>query len=136
MKINKQLAEDCYQVHRVKDIQILLHKNALVPWFILVPLSDLVEYREIFELSQKQRTDLNSLSDALSQYLIENFSAEKINVAAIGNLVPQLHIHVVGRKLNDACWPEPIWGNLTELTKYSEQELEKIQTEITQLVSQ
>lgn len=135
MEIHQQLAQDCYQILKTKNIQVLLHRNASVPWFILVPLSDSVEYLEVFELPHGQRADLNWLSDCLSQYLIESFQVEKINVAAIGNLVPQLHIHVVGRKSGDPCWPNPVWGNLSEFAEYSDQEIEKIHSDITELVS-
>lgn len=122
-------------VGEIDNLAILLNKNAILPWFILVPYSKSEEYRELFELPSSIRNPLSELSDSLSKYLIEDFSAYKINTAAIGNMVEQLHFHVVGRYKDDCCWPKPIWGNLTEYRDYTDEALSKITSDISALIT-
>ena len=135
LTIDLQLQSDCHQIAKIGDLVVLLNRNAIVPWFILVPDSASQKYRELFELPHDLRNQLDSLSDAISQYLIEEFSAYKINTAAIGNVVEQLHFHIVGRYLDDCCWPKPVWGNLTEQQSYTGEELKKITSDITKLIN-
>lgn len=102
---------------------LLLHRNALLPWFILVPPTAVTD---LFELAETERQA--ALSEAaLVAGLIKNFlDHAKINFAAIGNVVPQLHLHVVGRRPDDPCWPAPVWGHLTESREYSTERLAEI----------
>ena len=134
-QIDKQLEADCHQLMQIDGIEVLLHKNSEVPWFILVPLSQNQIYRELFELPSDQRSNLQRVSDLLSDYLLQSLRSEKINIAAIGNMVEQLHLHVVGRRKDDSCWPKPIWGNLEQLKNYDEDRLEKIKTDISRLLT-
>ena len=119
-QLDNRLMRDCHFLREWNGIAILLHKNAYVPWFILVPLSETGQYRELFELPAQQRLDLQKASDVLSKFLINSLGSEKINVAAIGNVVEQLHQHVVGRRKDDSCWPNPVWGNLMEGKEYDD----------------
>ena len=135
MQIDPQLAADCHSLGEYKSVAILLNKNALVPWFILVPLSSFSHYRELYELPAQLRGDLQEFSDRLSHYLIDTFGAQKINIAALGNVVAQLHLHVIGRHQGDSCWPNPIWGNLDGSEQYSEQALKKIETDIARIIA-
>jgi diadenosine tetraphosphate (Ap4A) HIT family hydrolase len=135
-RIDKRLLADCHQLEESKSIAVLLHRNAQLPWFILVPLSQKGIYRELFELPKQQRTDLQKLSDLLSSYLIESFESEKINVAALGNVVEQLHLHVIGRRRDDNCWPDPVWGNLNHTASYSQDALSKIESDISSRIAQ
>lgn len=135
MNIDKQLQADCHQLGIFRDIAILLHKNAILPWFILVPLSTDTKFRELYELSSRQRGHLQQLADALSKYLIARDS-EKINIAALGNVVEQLHLHLIGRRRDDCCWPDPVWGNLTGSEDYPESAQQEIREDITQLIQQ
>lgn len=134
-QIDQQLAADCHQLIQIEDIEVLLHKNSEVPWFILVPLSQTQLYRELFELPCDQRSSLQRVSDMLSGYLLQSLQSEKINIAAIGNMVEQLHLHVIGRRKDDSCWPKPIWGNLEQFKNYDEDRLEKIKTDISRLLT-
>ena len=68
--------------------------------------------RELYELEPASRRALTEEIDAVARYVKAAMGAQKINVAAIGNLVPQLHVHVVGRHPGDPCWPGVVWGNL------------------------
>ena len=135
MKINSQLLSDCHQIISTENILILLHKNASLPWFILVPYSDEQEYRELFELPAEIRNEIDSLSDKISRYLVDTFNAYKINIAAIGNIVEQLHLHIIARYEGDVCWPNPVWGNLTDTKEYEANTLQKIVSDVTVLAN-
>lgn len=135
MELHPQLKKDCHQIAMTDDICVLLHRNAVVPWFILVPLSSANKFRELYELPVELRTNLDLLTDRISQYLLKKQGADKINTAAIGNLVNQLHLHVIGRSENDECWPQTIWGNLKSQQAYDDHQLEKITADIHKLIN-
>lgn len=78
------------------------------PWLILVPERSAIS--EIHELSDPEQLQLIRESSLVSRHLKRVFAAERLNVAAIGNLVPQLHVHHVARYRDDAAWPHPVWG--------------------------
>jgi diadenosine tetraphosphate (Ap4A) HIT family hydrolase len=82
--------------------------DANYPWFILVPDRDNIT--EMFQLEQADQQQLITESSMLSKTISEQFKADKINIAALGNMVPQLHIHHIVRYRNDAAWPAPVWG--------------------------
>jgi diadenosine tetraphosphate (Ap4A) HIT family hydrolase len=110
-ELHPQLLADCHPVGRFPLSHVLLHRNASLPWLILVPEVS-ADVRELYELAVESRRQLDAEIDTLAPYLKQSLGAQKINVAAIGNLVPQLHIHVVGRHPGDPCWPGVVWGNL------------------------
>jgi diadenosine tetraphosphate (Ap4A) HIT family hydrolase len=87
---------------------------------ILVPQRDNV--REVFELSDADQHQLMIESNAVAKAMADHFKAEKMNVAALGNMVPQLHIHHIARFSNDVAWPKPVWG-LHPPMAYGEAEL-------------
>ncbi|MBA1229237.1 HIT domain-containing protein [Pseudomonas viridiflava] len=87
---------------------LLLSNDSSYPWFILVPRR--TDISEIFELSPEEQLQLWQETTTLSRILKDVFSADKINVAALGNVVSQLHMHVIVRKRDDAAWPAPVWG--------------------------
>ncbi|UJZ93060.1 HIT family protein [Photobacterium damselae subsp. damselae] len=89
--------------------RVLLAKEALGPWIILVPKKDAL--REIHHLSEQEQIQLIKESCLIAQLLETDYKAEKINVGALGNLVPQLHLHHIARFSDDIAWPGPIWGN-------------------------
>jgi len=101
---------------------LLLLKNALVPWFILVPRR---ASTEIFELNRDDQEALLEEINLLSGFVKELPGVEKLNVAAIGNVVKQLHVHVIGRNQQDFCWPNVVWGR-SEKAAYSDGEIRAI----------
>ena len=107
-EIHPQLQQDCVVIGRFPLCYLLLIKDANYPWFILVPDRD--EINEIFQLSAQDQQQLVKESSLLAEILADKFKADKINIAALGNVVPQLHIHHVVRYRNDSAWPAPIWG--------------------------
>ncbi len=105
--IHERLAQDCVPMTRWRDIHILLQNTALVPWFVLVPQT---QEKEVFALPSLLRAELRDLEDRMSAFVLQQFDVAKLNIAAIGNLVPQLHIHVIGRRPDDYAWPGVVWG--------------------------
>lgn len=105
--LDPRLDHDCFTLGTLCGLHLLLMNNRKVPWFILVPETAATE---LYELEPVLREKLSHAVDALSRFTKERLHAEKLNVAAIGNVVSQLHIHVVGRVATDFCWPKPVWG--------------------------
>ena len=101
---------------------LLLMDNALLPWFILVPDTQEIE---LYRLPLEQQIDILYKINSLSEMLIENFEANKLNIATIGNVVSQLHIHIMGRSPGDHCWPSVAWGN-PERKPYTADQLARI----------
>lgn len=128
-RIHSQLLADCHYLGRLEFCHLLLNKNALVPWFILVPEC---EAGDLLDLQAGERDNVMGEAAAIARFVKAHFALAKINFAAIGNIVAQLHLHVVGRHPGDACWPAPVWGNLQETRDYSAQELAKIREELAQ----
>lgn len=105
--LDPRLQADCIALGVLHGCRLLLMNNALVPWFILVPDTD---HTELYELAPAQQSDVLAAVNLLSALLKTHLGAEKVNVAAIGNVVAQLHVHVVGRRADDFCWPGVVWG--------------------------
>jgi len=122
-EVSQQLLNDTHTLSVTSEFHILLHKNATIPWIILVPIIDV---KEIYELPQGMQKTLIKLQKIIANYFQEQFKIEKMNIAAIGNIVSQLHIHVIGRKPSDACWPDVVWGNSYEFNHYSQEQITAI----------
>ena len=120
--LSPQLQKDCFVLGTLGDSQLLLLNNALVPWFILVPHTDATE---LFELDDETRLGLVRDSDTLAAFVKQAFGCDKINVASIGNVVSQLHLHVIGRRRDDFCWPGVVWGR-EEREAYSDEAVMEI----------
>jgi len=112
--LHPRLAADCIRLGRFKLCHLLLMNDRSYPWFILVPDRDGV--REIIDLGLADRRQLLDESCWLSEFLMRSFKGDKLNVAAIGNLVPQLHLHHVVRFKSDRTWPMPVWGRFPAVT--------------------
>jgi diadenosine tetraphosphate (Ap4A) HIT family hydrolase len=118
--IHSQLLADCHRLGRLPATHLLLHHNAAVPWFILVPET---EHGNLLDLAVTQRDEVLADCKRVSDYVVRSLRCAKVNVAWIGNLVPQLHIHVVGRDPLDSCWPRPVWGHLTQTRDYHPEDI-------------
>jgi diadenosine tetraphosphate (Ap4A) HIT family hydrolase len=118
--IHPQLQADCIVLGRFKLCHLLLIKDANYPWCILVPDHDNIT--EIYQLDADDQQQLMHESSLLGQALMQNFSGDKLNIAALGNVVPQLHIHHVVRYVGDPAWPAPVWGRVA-VKPYSDAEL-------------
>jgi len=118
-ELHPRLNEDCMTIGHFPLCVLLLMNDSNYPWFILVPQRQGI--REIFELNEDDQRQLLRESSCLSSVLAEHFRADKINVAALGNMVPQLHIHHIARFTGDPAWPAPVWGH-TAATAYGVEE--------------
>jgi len=105
--LDERLQRDCIAMGRLGFCRLLLMNNSAVPWFVLVPETTVTE---IVDLDDVQRAALRTEIDRVCAFVREKFSIDKLNVAAIGNVVSQLHVHVVGRRKDDYCWPDVVWG--------------------------
>jgi len=121
--IHPQLLADCHRLGKVRLCHVLLHRNAIVAWFILVPETEVLD---LLDLPDDLRHAAMDEAATVARFIKSRLGYEKINFAAIGNVVPQLHLHIVGRSKGDPCWPSPVWGHLNEAQEYSTVELERI----------
>ena len=106
--LHPQLAKDCHRLGHFELGLLLLMNDAQYPWFILVPQRE--RLREIHQLADADQLLLLRESVALSRALMTAFRGDKLNLAALGNLVPQLHVHHIVRSKTDPAWPAPVWG--------------------------
>lgn len=118
-QLHAQLKQDCFIVGQFELCLVLLLNDSQFPWFILVPQRENI--REIYELQSEDQQLLIQESSYFSQKLATIFEAEKLNVAAIGNIVPQLHVHHIVRYQTDKAWPAPVWGKFAA-TPYTTQQ--------------
>ena len=108
-KLDARLESDCIKLGYLNRHLLLLLDNSDYPWFILVPQRGGVT--EIFQLPESDQCQLWLESARLARSLMQSFHADKINIGALGNLVPQLHIHHIARFTSDPAWPGPVWGH-------------------------
>lgn len=107
--LHPRLAADTTVLGNLPLCQVLLSKEALGPWLILVPRKE--NLSEIHHLPEEEQFQLMRESSAVASLLEKDYQADKINVGALGNLVPQLHVHHIARFSSDIAWPGPVWGN-------------------------
>jgi diadenosine tetraphosphate (Ap4A) HIT family hydrolase len=110
--------------------RLLLSNDANYPWFILVPREASIS--EVFELSAPQQQQLWQETSALAQALAGSYSADKINIATLGNVVAQLHMHVIVRFKADVAWPAPVWGKVAAVA-YEPQQISDIKARLQSL---
>lgn len=106
--LDSRLQQDTLLIGDFPLCRLLLSNDSNYPWFILVPRRP--EIVEVFDLAAEEQLQLWQETTALSQLLKGLFNADKINVAALGNVVSQLHMHVIVRLGTDIAWPAPVWG--------------------------
>jgi diadenosine tetraphosphate (Ap4A) HIT family hydrolase len=106
--LHPRLAEDTIGIGDLPLARALLMNDANYPWLVLVPRRPGAV--EIIDLDEEQQVQLMSEIALLARVLKDVIGCHKLNIAAIGNVVPQLHVHVVARSHDDAAWPRPVWG--------------------------
>ena len=121
--LHQRLQEDTIEIIRLKLSRVLLMNDSSFPWLVLVPERQGVQ--EVYELSIEDRSVLIEEIAAASEIIQQLYSPDKINIGALGNLVPQLHIHVIGRFRTDRAWPGPVWGTGTA-RPYADEELASV----------
>lgn len=122
-ELNERLSKDSIKIGDLPLSELRLINDSQYIWLILVPRRDNIT--EIYQLSAIDQITLIEESSTLSRVLVRLFKCDKLNVAAIGNKVPQLHLHHVVRSSSDVSWPEPVWGRMPSVP-YNEGELANI----------
>ena len=107
-QLHPQLADDTTPVIELPLCEVRLMDDANHPWLVLVPR--VAGITEIIDLDAAQRLQLSEEIDTSCGALRMLFKPDKLNVAALGNMVPQLHVHVIARYRSDIAWPRPVWG--------------------------
>lgn len=108
--LDSRLADDSLVIGDFPLSRLLLCNDSNFPWFILVPRR--AEISELFQLEAPDLAMLWKESTLLAEILKDTFAADKMNVATLGNVVSQLHMHVIVRRRNDPAWPAPVWGKV------------------------
>lgn len=106
--LDSRLASDTLCMGDFALCRLLLMNDRQYPWFILVPRRE--EVSELFQLDSNDQQLLWQETTALAEVLKDTFSADKMNVATLGNMVSQLHMHVIVRRKSDPAWPAAVWG--------------------------
>lgn len=125
--LDSRLKQDTVPVGDFPLSSLLLMNDSQYPWFILVPRREAVS--ELFQLDAVDQQQLWREATQLAEILKDTFCADKMNVANLGNVVSQLHVHVIVRRRDDVAWPGPVWGRHPALP-YTQEELVRIRKKL------
>jgi diadenosine tetraphosphate (Ap4A) HIT family hydrolase len=118
--LHPQLAADTIPIGNLPHCRLLLMNNAHFPWLILVPRGE--GLREIFDLPPEKYALVMDEVRSVAETFHTHTQAHKMNIATLGNMVPQLHIHIIARFENDVAWPNPVWNCGVAAHGYEEEE--------------
>ena len=116
--LHSQLKEDTIDIGDLPLCRVLVSKDANYPWLILVPRRPGTV--EIIDLDEVEQAQLMREISNVTRALKDITTCDKLNVAALGNMVPQLHVHIIARRTSDAAWPRPVWGVVPPLAHDAE----------------
>ena len=118
-KLDRRLENDTFLIKELETLQIRLMNAVELFWIVLIPNKP--NLIELSDLNINERNYLMNFAIDLGKFIKSSEKYDKVNIGMLGNVVSQLHIHIVLRKIDDAAWPEPVWGkefnNLDEKTK-------------------
>jgi len=123
--LDARLAADCHLIGELELARVLLFDDARFPWLVLVPR--LAGKRDLIDLARDEQHQLLDEINRASHVLHAIAKPDKMNVAALGNMVPQLHVHVIARYTGDPAWPKPVWG-VGERAPYRPEEVARLKT--------
>lgn len=126
-ELDPRLVTDTIAIGDFPLCHLLLMNDSQYPWFILVPRRAGVT--ELYHLPANEQQQLIHEASELSETLADLFQARKMNVATLGNMVPQLHMHVIARKESDPAWPGPVWGKVPAVP-YAPEELARVRSKL------
>ncbi len=130
--IDERIQSTCFTLGDWPLSRVLLKNEQNYPWFILVPRKSNVH--EVYQLVKEERQILMEEINQLSLLVNDYFKPDKLNIGALGNVVPQLHIHIVARNKSDDLWPQGIWQSTMQATSYEEKQLNAFLPELKNLV--
>jgi len=125
--LDPRLVTDTIAIGDFPLCRLLLMNDSQYPWFILVPRRAGVT--ELYHLPAAEQQQLMAEISELSETLADLFQARKMNVATLGNMVPQLHVHVIARQATDPAWPGPVWGKVPAIP-YTTEELARVRSKL------
>lgn len=125
--LDSRLQQDTLLVGDFPLCRLLLMNDRQYPWFILVPRRE--DVSELFQLDASDQQALWQETTGLAELLKDTFAADKMNVATLGNMVSQLHMHVIVRRRDDAAWPAPVWGKHAA-QPYSEEQVAAVRARL------
>ncbi len=125
--LDSRLQQDTLLVGDFPLCRLLLMNDRQYPWFILVPRRE--DVSELFQLDAADQLALWQETTGLAELLKDTFAADKMNVATLGNMVSQLHMHVIVRRRDDAAWPAPVWGKHAA-QPYSEEQVAAVKARL------
>ncbi|MFC3195073.1 HIT family protein [Marinicella sediminis] len=131
--IDPQLLADSHPLFIHGSCHIRLHRNASLPWVILIPQTNHIEF---CDLDEQQQLEITRLSRVIGGFFKTECGAEKINFAAIGNVVQQLHIHVIGRNQQDPLWPDVVWGHVLPDEAWTDGQLKRMKQRLIALLAE
>ncbi len=131
-ELDKNLAADSFFITDLKICRVLLMNNANFPWLILVPR--VVGAVELTDLPFATQNEILQEINLVAKLLQKNFKPHKLNIGALGNIVRQLHIHIIARFENDKSFPRPVWG--AEVEKYDEKTASDLIAQIKKMIIQ
>ena len=117
--LHPQLKQDTIDIGDLPLCKVLVIKDANYPWLLLVPRRP--EKVEIIDLDEVEQAQLMAEVSRAARALKDITKCDKLNIAALGNMVPQLHVHVIARRNSDAAWPRPVWGAVPPLAHDAEE---------------
>lgn len=129
--LDQRLQQDTLVIGDFPLCRLLLSNDSNYPWFILVPRMNGIS--EVFQLDVADQQILWKETTFLAQLLNEGLGADKMNIGALGNVVSQLHVHVIVRKRDDAAWPAPVWGK-HPAQPYTEEQVAAIRLRLHELL--
>ena len=106
--LDRRLEQDTINIGDLPLCRVLVIQDANYPWLLLVPRRN--EVVEILDLDEVEQAQLMTETTRVARALREITKCDKLNIAALGNVVPQLHVHIIARRKTDAAWPRPVWG--------------------------
>jgi diadenosine tetraphosphate (Ap4A) HIT family hydrolase len=112
--LHPQLQKDTIDIGDLPLSRVLVIKDANYPWLLLVPRRP--DAVEVIDLDEVEQAQLMTETARVARALKEVTKCDKLNIAALGNVVPQLHVHIIARRINDAAWPRPVWGVVPPLS--------------------
>ena len=117
--LHQELTKDTIDIGDLPLCRVLVIKDAHYPWLLLVPRRE--GATEIIDLSEIEQAQLMTEISRVARALKDVTKCDKLNIAALGNVVPQLHVHVIARRKNDVAWPRPVWGAAPPLAHGAEE---------------
>ena len=125
--LDPRLEQDTLHMGDFPLCRLLLMNDASYPWFILVPRRE--EVSELFQLDAADQGSLLRETSLLAEVIKDTFKADKMNIATLGNVVSQLHMHVIVRRRGDAAWPAPVWGHQPAVP-YTEEQVREVRAKL------